>query len=91
MAQPLMPQSQEDQKPRPPPRKVVAVKGVDLVLVTYTDEAGQQITQLAVVGDNQVHLLEGRALGFARTTTPQGVANPWLRDGIFEKLGRKAK
>jgi hypothetical protein len=78
-------------KGRPNPKTVLAVKGVDLVLVTYTDDSGQQYTQLAVAGDQNVHLIDGKMLGFNRTTTPQGQANNWLRDGIFEKLGRKAK
>jgi hypothetical protein len=81
------PSSQPNQ--RPEPRTVLAAKEVEIALVTYTDESGTQITQLAVVGDASVHLLEGSAMGFARTRTPQGKANDWLAKGIFAKLGRK--
>ena len=67
-------------------RTVQGAKHVDLALVTYTDESNTQHTQLAIVGDNNVHLIEGRALGFSKNTTPQGVASEWLRKLIFEKL-----
>lgn len=89
MAQPLVPEEMKPQSPRPNPRTVIGAKAVEIALVTYTDEAGQQFTQLAVVGDNNVHLIEGRVLGISRTATPQGVASDWLRDGVFKKLGRK--
>lgn len=91
MATPL-PQAQspqpEQQKPQTP-RTVLSAKVVDLVLVKYTDEFNQQQVQLGVVGDNTVHLLESRQLGISRGTTPQGVASPWLKDGVFKLLGRK--
>lgn len=70
------------------PKTVIAAKPVELALVTYTDETNTQQTQLAVIGENNVHLIEGRALGFSKNTTPQGSASEWLRKGIFEKLGR---
>lgn len=73
---------------RPEPRTVLAAKEVKLVLTTYTSEQGDQFTQLAVVGENGVHLLDGQPMGFSRTRTPQGQANAWLRDGIFAKLGK---
>jgi hypothetical protein len=68
------------------PRSVQDAKLVHLALVSYTDQRGQRITQLAVVGENNVHLLEGKLLGFSPLQTPQGVASDWLRDGIFELL-----
>lgn len=71
------------------PRKVLAAKRVDIALVTYTDETNTQQTQLAIIGDNNIHLIEGRALGFAKNTTPQGTASDWLKNGIFEKLDEK--
>lgn len=71
------------------PRTVLGAKRVDLALVTYTDETNTQHTQLAIIGDNNVHLLEGRNLGFSKNTTPQGTASEWLRKGIFEKLNSK--
>ena len=70
------------------PRTVLGAKIVEVALVTYLDERGQQQTQLAVVGDNNVHLLESRQFGISKNTTPQGVASEWLTKGIFEKLGR---
>jgi len=81
----------DQEQSRTAPRTVLAAKGVDLALITYIDEQGTQFTQLAVVGDNLVHVLDGKPMGFSRVTTPQGVANAWLRDGVFEKLGRKVK
>ena len=76
---------------RPEPRTVVAAKKVELVLITYTNEQAEQITQLGVLGDNLVHLIDGQALGFSRTRTPQGTANEWLAKGVFDKVGRKEK
>lgn len=70
------------------PKTVIAAKPVELALVTYTDESNTQQTQLAVIGENNVHLIEGRALGLSKNTTPQGSASEWLRKGIFAKLGR---
>jgi len=72
------------------PRKVLGAKRVEIALVTYTDETNTQHTQLAIIGDNNVHLLEGRALGFSKNTTPQGNASEWLKNGIFEKLNAHA-
>jgi hypothetical protein len=89
MAEPLI--ASQDPQSRPPPRTVLAAKVVDLVMVTYTDEAGTVFTQLGVAGENEVHLLEGRASGLSKYATPQGRANDWLADGIFKKLDRKRK
>lgn len=84
MATPLQPKMNEPLSPK----TVIAAKPVELALVTYTDESNTQQTQLAVIGENNVHLIEGRALGFSKNTTPQGSASEWLRKGIFAKLGR---
>lgn len=59
-----------------------------LALVTYIDNENMQQTQLAVVGDNSVHLLSGKQLGVSETRA-QGNAADWLTQGIFKKLGRK--
>jgi hypothetical protein len=71
--------------------EVLEAKSVTLALVKYKDERNQEVTQLAVVGDNHVHLLETRALGMSARTTPQGVAQEWLAKGIFEKMGIERK
>lgn len=70
---------------------MVAVKPVDLVLVSYRDAYNVERTQLGIVGENSVHLLEGRSMGFSSTTTPTGRAMNWLRDGVFKMLGRAVK
>ena len=70
------------------PRTVTAVQPVNLVLVSYVDERGLPVTQLAVVGENNVNLLESRGLGFSKTTTPQGSATKWLVDGVMKLLKR---
>lgn len=67
---------------------MIGAKKVDLVLVTYRDEYNTTQSQLAVVGENNIHLLESRSLGLSKNTTPQGTASQWLRDGIFAALGR---
>ncbi len=68
------------------PRTVLAAKKVDVALVSYVDEAGHTKTQLAVVGDNTVHLIESRTLGISKETTPQGTASEWLKKGVLEKI-----
>lgn len=65
---------------------MLAAKGVDLVLVSYADDRGDEVAQLAVVGDNNVYLLDVLA-----KRAPKGEAAKWLREGTFEKLGRKKK
>ena len=64
-----------------------AVQPVQLVLISYADERGMDVTQLALVGDNNVHLLESRSLGLNNGQTPQGRASKWLADGVFKKMG----
>lgn len=81
----------QDPQSRPNPRTVLAAKAVDLVMVTYTDEAGTVFTQLGIAGDSEIHLLEGRASGLSKYATPQGRANEWLAEAIFKKLDRKRK
>lgn len=65
----------------------MGVKEVSLSLISYIDDEGLSQTQLAIIGDNNVHLLSGRAMGISDTTN-QGQATKWLRDAIFEKLGK---
>jgi hypothetical protein len=68
------------------PRTVLSAKVVNLALVSFVDEKGRQITQLAIVGENNVHLLDSKEMGFRKETTPSGLATEWLKKGIFEKL-----
>lgn len=68
------------------PKRVIGAKKVELALVTYVDEYGVQQVQLAVIGDKNVHLLEGRSMGLSKNTTPQGLASDWLKKGIMESL-----
>lgn len=89
MAVPLQVKTQQQTSERPLPKSVQAAKVVELALITYTDENGIQQSQLGVIGDNNVHLISGRLLGFSDTTTSQGQATEWLRNAVFEKLGRK--
>lgn len=89
MATPLQHIKPNGQPTEDRPRTVLAAKSVDLALITYIDDRGQQQTQLGVVGDNNVHLLESRVLGISKSTTPQGVASEWLSKGVFEKMGKK--
>lgn len=60
-----------------------------LALVEYVDESNQIVTQLAIVGEKNVHLLESRTLGISKNTTPNGRASSWLADGIRDLLGEK--
>lgn len=72
------------------PRRLEGAKLVEWALITYTDASNQQVTQLALVGDNNVHLIESRSIGISKNSTPQGPANPWLRDQILKALGKQA-
>lgn len=71
-----------------PPTTVVGAKEVKLALVSYTDGDGNLQSQLAVVGDNTVHLLNSKELGLANATSA-GPAATWLKNGVFKKLGIK--
>ena len=68
------------------PQSLLAAKRVELAILTYTDERNQQITQLAVVGNNTVHLIDAQIVGMSRYRTPQGVANQWLADKVLKAL-----
>jgi hypothetical protein len=74
--------------PQQGPRTVQGAKLVNLALINYTDENGRKLTQLAIIGESTVHFLEGKITGFSNVTTPQGQANEWLRDGVFDALHR---
>lgn len=84
-----MPKVPPGVKPRGEARTVVAAKPVELVMVSYYDEYGVGHTQLAVVGDNNVHLLDGKATGFSQTATPHGLGSDWLTKGVFSTLKKK--
>ncbi len=87
MAQPL-PAKTPQASPTPlnrNPKTVLAVKEVRIALVSYNDETGLPQSQLAVIGDNNVHLLNARNMGISNTST-QGQATEWLKEGIFKKL-----
>lgn len=75
----------------PAPKTVLSAKTVEMALISYIDENGQEVTQLGVVGDNTIHLLESRSLGINKNQTRQGTASDWLRDAAFKLLGRKVK
>ncbi len=69
-----------------PPRTVVEVKEVKLMLVSYTDEYGTLRMAPVIVGENNAHLLDARQFGFSTERNEQGPASQWMRDGIFAKL-----
>ncbi len=71
------------------PRTVLDVKKVDLVLIQFRDEYNTEQTQLGVVGERNVFLLESRTLGISKNTSAVGMASRWLRDGIFKLMGKK--
>lgn len=71
------------------PRTVEAAKLVNLALVTYVDDYGKKTTQLTLVGDNNLHLLNMKDLGLSNEKTISGLAADWIRDGVFKILKRK--
>lgn len=72
-------------------RTVVGAKAVELAFVTYVDDHGNTMSQLAVVGDKTLHLLDNRTVGMGSERTPSGRATEWLREGVFKALGKKVK
>lgn len=61
---------------------------VEVALVTYKDEFNQDVTQFALIGKNNVHLLNGQALGTSPNRQRSGPAAKPLRNAIFKALGR---
>lgn len=73
------------------PKTVAAVKLVNMALVSYINENGEEITQLALIGDEKVQLLNNQDFNLGTVKTSKGPANDWLVRGIMEKLGRAKK
>lgn len=69
------------------PKTVVEAKLISIALVKYVDVEGVEQVQLALVGDNTVHLLNSKALGISDAQS-QGPAATWLKDGVFTLLGK---
>lgn len=57
-----------------------------LAMISYVSPTNEEVTQLAVVGENTVFLLESRDLGFAKNTTPRGSAAKWLADAVLKQI-----
>ena len=74
-----------------PPSTLQSVKGVDIALVSYTDQNGQQINQFAVVGDNSVLLLDNRSFAGGTERTPAGFATGWLKDQVLKAFHQETK
>jgi len=68
------------------PMTVIAARKVELVLVSYTDKVGKEISSLALVGKNNAHLLNSKNIGLTGLSSNSGLAADWLKEGIFEKL-----
>ena len=73
----------------PTPRTVQSAKLVDLAIVSYTDNDGTQHSQLFVIGDKTVIMLDGRSLGYSTRPEPSGIAGRWLRDEVLKALGKE--
>lgn len=71
------------------PRTVQSAKLVDLAIVSYTDNDGTQHSQLMVIGDKTVIMLDGRSLGYSTRPEPAGIAGRWLRDEVLKSLGKE--
>ena len=77
-----------DQSTTAAPRTVLSAKIVEVAIVSYTDVEGMEQTQLCVVGDKTVLMLDSKGLGISQRGEPSGVAAPWLRDSLFKMMGR---
>lgn len=74
------------EKPKQTPNTVISAKYVRLALITYVNEWGESVTQLGVVGDENIQMLDSSILGFSKTRTPVGLATKWLKEGAFKLL-----
>jgi hypothetical protein len=68
------------------PKSVSRAQVVELVLVTYHNEGGKEIRQLALRGEENVFLINSQPLGISEKATPQQIAPEWLRAGVEELL-----
>lgn len=73
------------------PRTVQSAKLVNLAIVSYTDVDGAQRTQLCVLGDKTVLMLDSKGIGISNRSEPSGVAANWLKDAVFETLTNISK
>lgn len=62
---------------------VQSVQKVGLAVVSFTDQENQGHTQLMVIGDNTVLMLDGRALGYSTRPEPAGIANKLLAEAVI--------
>lgn len=69
-----------------PPKTVISVSPAQIVLVRYKDQNGDETVQFALAGENNIILLDHRAIGIGQERTPMGFATSWLKEGILEKL-----
>lgn len=69
--------------------RVLTVRPVQLAFVSYLDNRGQKQAGLALVGQEQVRLINMRRLGLSLMDTQEGGVNEWFRDQVFEGLKEK--
>ena len=72
----------------PKQRSLTGISKVNLALVSWIDESGNTNNQLAVVGKNNVHLLDTRTVGFGKERVPAGRAEDWLKKEIIEAFAK---
>jgi hypothetical protein len=65
----------------------VKVQEVRTILVEYHDESNRPTIQLAIVGKNNVQLLNGQQLGLSTGSQRSGIASREMRNAIFTALG----
>lgn len=70
------------------PKTVLSAAPVDLAMVSYVDNDGEVVTQFAIVGNNNVMLLDSKEIGLGTERKPAGQAGGWLKDGILKAMGR---
>lgn len=52
-------------------------------LIRYTDQNGESMVQFALVGANNVILLDHKEIGLGPERTPMGFATGWLKEGVL--------
>jgi hypothetical protein len=77
------------EEPKHHPRTVQSVEDAAIKLIRYTDQNGEDVVQFALVGENNVILLDHKELGLGPQRTPMGFATGWLKEGILQLLKPK--
>jgi hypothetical protein len=70
--------------------KVLSVRPVKLAMVTYLNDKGDKVSSMALVGQNEVRLVNMRRFGLSKIDTEEGQVNDWFRNQILSMTNEGA-